>query len=450
MALHTAEGRSFVRRTPDRFDVIQASLVDTWAATAAGAFALTENTLYTLEAFGDYYQHLSDAGVVAMSRWNTDAETKRLLLLAAGALERAGVAAGETRKHIYYAAKDGLGTLLAKRTAFAPDELARLDAACADAGFKVVLSPTSDGGAALARLVDAGAWSALVRAERADLSPPTDDRPFFFFVLKPSEVWSFARHFGHGAKMDDPAVWMLIALGVSLVGLTAAFIVLPLVLHRRAALVGGGAGGPRRRAMAIAYFALLGLAFITVEVALLQKFTFFLGHPAYSLVVVLFSILLATAIGARLSERLPTRFVVGTAAVLAVVCAIYATGLGDLLRAWVGWGLGARIVASGLLIAVCGGLMGVMLPAGIRALGERDAELVPWAWGINGAASVVGTVSATLLAIQLGFRVTLVVGAALYLLAGIAVYALRRLAERDEERSAIEATAAVERQAASG
>src|SRR4029077_10753780 len=112
------EGRSFVRRSRERYDIIQASLVDTWAATAAGAFALTENTLYTLEAFEDYFSHLTDAGAITMTRWYSGAggETARLTLLAAGALEVTGTAPADVRRHLYLATDGSHGTLIAKRT----------------------------------------------------------------------------------------------------------------------------------------------------------------------------------------------------------------------------------------------------------------------------------------------------------------------------------------------
>lgn len=174
-----ADGRSYVRAASERYDVIQASLVDTWAATAAGAFALSENSLYTMEAFEDYFAHLTDHGVITMTRWNTGTrgETARLLLLAAGTLEHSGVPRLETRRHLFYAVKDSLGTLVAKRTAFTADELGRLEAACAAGGFTVALSPLSGADEPLAALVDAGAFSAAVAANKEDLSPPTDDRP---------------------------------------------------------------------------------------------------------------------------------------------------------------------------------------------------------------------------------------------------------------------------------
>jgi hypothetical protein len=437
------DGRSFIRRSEERYDIIQATLVDTWAATAAGAFALSENTLYTREAFEDYLGHLSERGVVTMTRWHTwnDPESLRLVVLASAALERLGVAPGDLRRHLFFATVGSLGTLIVGRAPFSEDDAARLAAACRAGGFDVVLTgragPDAPGSAAertgLGRLVDGGSKGAAVRENPKDLSPPTDDRPFFFYFLKGADLFR-PSYFTGGVRTGDPAVWILLAFGVALVGLTVVFILLPLVLADRGMLSRGGVGGPRRRATALGYFGLLGLAFITVEIALLQKFTLFLGHPAYALLVVLFAILMATSLGARLSGRIAdrdrARVALLCAAGLAVACVIYAAVLGPLLRGAVAWPLFARVGLAGALVAACGVPMGVLLPSGIRLVSERDAEIVPWGWGMNGATSVIGTVGATVLALHFGFSVTLGLGGALYALAGVAALALGRLTAR--------------------
>jgi len=428
------DGRSFVRRSREHYDVIQASLVDTWAATAAGAFALTENTLYTMEAFADYYQHLSDNGVLTMTRWYTGdhGETARLVVLAAGALEKRGIAPGATRRHLVLVQHGSLGTLIAKRTEFTADELARLGAAVNAAGFQIVLSPSVGDGTGLADMVDNGAWSTAVTSRAEDLRPPTDDRPFFFYFVKPGTL---LRRIGNlqGTSMADAAVWILIAAGASVAAFALAFILLPLLLHKRGVLTAGSGRDRRRRLVALTYFALIGLAFMVVEMALMQKFALFLGHPSYALLVVLFSLLAGTAIGARMSGRLGEKVGGGqlpliAAGATALLALVYSFVLGPALHDWVAWALPARIALSGVLVGLCGLAMGMLLPSGVKLTARHDAELIPWGWGLNGAASVIGTVGATITAIQVGFRTTLVVGAVLYLLAGGAAILLDRLA----------------------
>jgi hypothetical protein len=415
------DGRSFVRRSDERYDVVQASLVDTWAATAAGAFALTENALYTLEAFDDYLDHITDRGIVTITRWHTGAtgETARLLILAAAALEDHGVATGRARAHMIYAVsrQNGLGTMILKRTPIAPDELARVEAACRTAGFDLEVSPTSPADHPLARYLDRGPYSDEVARAAQNLSPPTDDRPFFFYFKSAGDL---LRPTG---LMNDPGLWILISLG-SVVALAVAFVIAPLVIHWRRRGVGPATRG---HAGVLVYFGLVGLAFMIVEIALLQRFTLFLGHPSYSLVVILFSLLVSTAAGAALSSRFAVGAlgrVLGIAGVaLAGYAAVGGFVLPPVLHAAIGASLPVRALLTVLLVAPGGVMMGVMVPAIVRILSAAQSgtqsALVPWGWGVNGATSVIGTVIATVIAIYGGFTATFLVGAVAYLAAGL-------------------------------
>ncbi len=425
------EGRSFVRRTRARYQVIQLSMVDTWAATASGAFALTENTLYTIEAFQDYYAHLTDEGIVTMTRWWTylsGPEAMRLAILAAGALEANGVKPGATRGHLFMATHGNFATLMVKKTPFTPEELARLDQQCAALGHKVVLSPTVAGIPELVAMIDAGAWSDLTRSHRQDLTPPTDDRPFFFYFTKGSDLLRFRTG---GNRITNPAVWLLTALGSVLIVMTAAFVFLPLFLRRWRDLKSGGEpGAATRRLLGLAYFATIGFAFMVVEIALMQRLSLFLGHPSYSLVVVLFAILLGTSAGARLSRFFAERPGHGAAlggTVVAVLAVAAGLALAGVVRDLITMALPARMAVSALIVLIFGLAMGLMLPLGVRLVAQRDAQIIPWAWGINGGMSVIGTVGATVIAISFGFGVTFYLGAALYALAGALGWTLHRV-----------------------
>jgi hypothetical protein len=420
------EGRSFVRRSDVKYDMIQASLVDTWAATAAGAFALTENTLYTIEAFEDYFAHLSDRGVVTMTRFfggldgQGVAESPRLLILTGGALEKLGVAPKDVRKHIFFATApdEPQGTLVAKRTEFTEDEILRLEERAAVAKMTVLVSPHTDGSTKLEQYLDNGAWSDLVKNARDELTPPTDDRPFFFFFKKFGDLFELK-----GKKIYDPGLWVIVSLGsVLLLGLI--FILLPLAVRLlRTGMPLGRDEPTAAQFSALTYFALVGFAFMAVEIALMQRFTLFVGHPSYSLLVVLFSVLLTTALGARLSERFEvkklSRAMLIAGIGLALIALLYGLVLGDLLRAWIGLSRPLRIVITALLVAPCGMLMGVMVPSVIRVLGAGRSALVPWGWGINGATSVIGTSIATIVAIYGGFTMTFILGAVMYAIAGV-------------------------------
>lgn len=422
------EGRSFVRRSPDKYDVIQATLVDTWAATASGAFALTENTLYTVEAFQDYLDHVTDDGVVTMSRWWTygDAhETLRLVMLAAGALETRGIAPGATRQHLLLVRKNNLGTLLVKRNPFTAEETTRMEATAKEMGYDVVLSPATSGDKRMAALVDAGAFSRALRDWPVDLRPPTDDRPFFFYNVKPNHLFELS-HFT-GGKMANPVMWLLGALTVLLVALTGLFIFVPL-LKRWSDLRGdGGREALPRRLAGLGYFAVIGFAFMVLEIALMQRLSLFLGHPSYSLIVVLFAILCGTALGARASRRFTGGGALAVGLALAALAVVAGLGLAPVLRELITLPLFARMAIAAAVVLVFGLAMGVMLPLGVRLVAERDAAMVPWAWGVNGGTSVIGTVGATIIAINGGFTATFMVAAGLYALAGGLAATLSRL-----------------------
>lgn len=414
------DGRSFVRRSDERYDVVQASLVDTWAATAAGAFALTENALYTVDAFDDYLDHVTDRGIVTMTRWHTGGggETARLLVLAAAALADHGVAAADARKHLIYAVskRNGLGTMILKRSPITPEELARVTAVCASSDFEVQVSPASAADHPLARLIDGGASGDAVTSARENLAPPTDDRPFFFYFKRAGDLLR------PSGLMNDPGLWILISLG-SVTVLALAFVVAPLVLHWRRRAPGPAARG---QGAVLGYFGLVGFAFMVVEIALLQRFTLFLGHPSYSLVVILFALLVFTAAGASLSARFAVARLGRVLAVAGVVLAAYALiggfVLPPLLHALIGAALPVRALITVALVAPCGVVMGAMVPSIVRVLAAVDSPLVPWGWGVNGATSVIGTVIATVIAIYGGFTATFVVGAISYLAAGMLGY----------------------------
>jgi spermidine synthase len=415
------EGRSFVRRSGSKYDMIQASLVDTWAATAAGAFALTENTLYTLEAFDDYFSHLTDRGVVTMTRFyggEGAPESTRLLILAAGALEQRGIKPADVRKHIFFAVGtlEPQGTLVAKLGEFTPDEIKRLEDRAAVAKMLVAVSPRTPGTSQFEKYLDAGAWSDAVRDARDELTPPTDDRPFFFFFQKFGDLFQL-----HGKQIYDASLWVIVSLG-SVLGLGFIFIMLPLAVRLIRRGTQSKIEPARVQVATLTYFGLVGFAFMAVEIALMQRFTLFVGHPSYSLLVVLFSVLLSTAAGAMLTGRFPIaklgRVMLVAGAALGALATLYGLVLGDLLRSWIGMERPLRIAITAVLVAPCGLLMGAMIPSAVRVLAAAKSSLVPWGWGVNGAMSVIGTSIATIIAIYGGFTATFIVGAVMYAVAG--------------------------------
>jgi len=426
VAIHVDDGRSFVRRSREQYDVIQASLVDTWAATAAGAYTLTENSLYTREAFEEYLDHLTPGGLLTITRWVFDG--LRLVSLAQEACAARGL---DASKHLAVIRYDRVATFLLKRTPFTPDEVARLQQVSADLGFSILYAPglappatadepeeMQDTGTSVAdygRLIRSGDRQRFLASYPLDVTATTDDRPFFFHTtrLRDQTQVAFGRSmlFGNGLS----ALMTLMAISALLVAL---FVVGPLLL-------GGTRPGPGWAGW-LAYFGALGAGFMLLEVALLQRFVLLLGHPVYSLTVTLFSLLLGTGLGSLLSRRIPTERVrVVTIRVLGgVIATAVAAGLflTPVIDVGIPWSLPLRAVFAVTIIGPIGVLLGMPLPGAMRLLATDRADIIPWGWGLNGAFSVVGATLAVFIAMNWGFSVTLYSAAVAY---GVAALTLR-------------------------
>jgi spermidine synthase len=406
------DGRSYIRRSNERYDVIQASLVDTWAATAAGAYTLTENTLYTKEAFEDYYDHLTARGVLTITRWVFDG--LRLVSLAQEACASRGCSA---KDHMAIVQQDRVATFLLKKTAFTEKDVEQLRATSNGLGFTVLYAPgQTDAGNDYAKLVLAPDRQAFYDGYHHDVSPTTDTRPFFFHTTKIKDQFqtAFGRSmlFGNGLS----ALMTLMAISVTFVTL---FVVGPLVLSGSELR---GSHWPRW----LGYFGMLGAGFMLIEVALLQRFVLLLGHPVYSLTVTLFSVLLGTGVGSLISRRISQaslrRIIQLILLAIAGVAILGIVALPPIINAAISASHAQRIALTVLLIAPAGVLMGMPLPAGIRLMTANDSALVPWAWGMNGALSVIGATLAVFIAMNWGFSVTLMTGAAIYLTAAVLLH----------------------------
>jgi len=415
------EARNYISRSNRRYDVIQASLIDTWAATSAGAFALAENSLYTREAFVNYYRHLSDDGILTMTRWyfpDSPGEILRLVSLALDAWQAAG--APDPRQNVMVIARmpssgrtEGTATLLAKRTPFTTDEIGRARQEAARLNFEVLYAPGAPGSNPVAALVTAPDWSAVWRSYPVDITPPTDDRPYFFNLLRatdylaPKLVQASADYMRSRQAMNI----LLALLGVTTM-LSALFVVGPLYLTQRRALAMPGLTS------ALGYFACLGLGFMLVEISTVQRFVLFLGRPVYALAVVLFSLLLFSGIGSYLTrhfdmERSPhvmERVLLALAGVILLQALLVPLILNELSAL----ALLARVIVSVILLSPLG-MLGMPFPLGIRQVSRRNPDLIPWTWGVNGSVSVLGSVVALMISIHFGFRAAMLLGLVIYL-----------------------------------
>jgi hypothetical protein len=419
------DGRAFVRRSPEKYQVLQATLVDTWASTAAGAFALSENNLYTTEAFRDYLTHLTDDGILVFTRWGFDPprESLRLVSLAMAALR--GLSEPDPARHVIVARAGSRAELAAwgvqdtvfiSRRPFLAEDISRARAAIAEGKMQAVYLPDEMIPNQFTELLHSADPAAYQSRYPFDISPVSDNRPFFFYSVQPRDVWNFVLHASRRTadyKINRAVPLLFELLGVSLLA-TLIILALPLMVL--------GTRLPREKPVLgfLLYFLAIGAGYILIEVALIQKFVLFLGHPTYALTVVIFSLLVSSGVGSIASRR-----VIGSSAArwrvslagIAVLIALLAVDVSLLLPKAITLPLVWKAAMTVVLIFPAGFLMGMPFPTGLARLDQWQSASVRWAWSLNAAASVLGSVAALVLAIYFGLVQTLLIGGVLYLTA---------------------------------
>ena len=402
----TSEGRSFLTRTPHRYDFLQISMVDSWAATSAGAFALSENYLYTREAFQLYWDRIDDDGFVSVSRWMMDrhlVEGARLVMLAKAALAASGVA--QPLAHIVVVQAKAVANIVLSKRPVDDALLARVDAVCAERGF-FRHWPVHEGTPSrslMPRLLSEG--PEFMEASGLDLSPPTDDRPFYFQAVP--VFGSLDHDLIAKLSVNEQSVLLLRRLLWVVGGLSLVLFFVPFAigsrLPRAPALVRGSA-----------YFACIGLAFLLVEAAWVQRFILFLGHPSYATTVVIAAVLLGAGAGSwhagRTSLDVAARFGLVVPAFLVAVN----EAMAPLFQHALGLPFPLRILVSVALLVPTGYGMGFALPLGMIRFGDAAK---PWYWAMNGAFSVFGSVCSLALAMAIGHHAVAWIGVGAYLLA---------------------------------
>jgi spermidine synthase len=437
--IQVTDGRSYLRSTRECFDVVQMTLVDTWASTAAGAFALSENNLYTVDAFREYFDHLRADGMIAITRWEFQQprEALRVVSVAMDALHRLGVEDGS--RHFIVVSEgdldeDGIPVVvLAKKSAFAPEEedAVRKHLAAFPALVSLYL-PSDPGDNPFSALIASNDPRAFAARYGYNVAPVDDNAPFFFFTLKLGQILhdrSVAR--GIDWKVNLGVAVLGLVLIISLVAVLA-FLVIPLAVRSR---------GADRHATHLLYFIAVGLGYILVEIAFIQRFVLFLGHPTYALTVVVFLMLLSSGAGSLASRTWLSETSRCWVPVLSIVAALaaYTLGLPGLLHGLVGLPFLAKLLVSGVLLIPLGFAMGMPFPTGLRALASAPAgeflapdsrgripSAIEWAWAMNAGSSVLGSVLAMIIAIEFGLNAALAGGALAYVVALLLTNTLRR------------------------
>ena len=431
VSVHVSEARGFVAKKNGRYDLIQVALLDSFSASGSGVQTLNESYLYTIEALQEYLVHLQPGGVLAITRWLRlpPRDSLKLFATAIEALRRSGV--NEPGRQLALVRSWNTATLLVRNGEFSNRDIDAIREFSRTRSFDVAFYPAMPASEAnrfnvLAEPYLFDAANALLGANstdfveryKFDISPASDDRPYFFHFFKWSslpETLSLRKR--GGAGLIEWGYLILIATLVQALVAGAILILLPLALSKRKWPRGTGSrmGG---------YFFVLGLAFMFIEIAFIQKLILFLSHPLYSVAVVLSGFLIFAGLGSRYSTRLVVRVestnysVVGLlVAVIFGVSVIYVLTLTDTFARLAGLSDVFKVTLSLLLIAPLAFCMGMPFPIGLSRLAADAGDFIPWAWGLNGFASVLGASLATLLAIEFGFTILVLVALALYMIA---------------------------------
>ena len=433
------DGRSFVRRSHDRYQVLQATLVDTWASTAAGAFALSENNLYTTNAFVDYLSHLTPDGVMSFTRWGFDPprESLRIVSLAYAALKELGqetpadnvavVRENASQLHAW-GTKD---TILISRNPLTGKDRDRLQSAVRTAGMQLVYVPGTKVDSPFRDLLISKDPKQFYEKYPFDVRPVSDDRPFFFFTVQPRDVWRFVMHASRETedyKINSALPVLFALVAVSIVATIIILSLPPLLLGHRLPREPGAM-------RALLFFLFIGAGYILIQVALIQKFVLFLGHPTYALTVIIFSMLLSSGCGSFASRKLlngdPRKL---SRVLLLIVAAIFVLSffVAPVSEHGVALPFPVKVLISVAMIAPVGFAMGMPFPTGLTLLERSMPASIRWAWAINAASSVMGSAAAMFLAICLGLHITLIIGGLLYL--GALFSAIRSSLTQERDR----------------
>lgn len=439
--LVTDEARSFVRRSRDQFDAIVSAHTVSNAAVASGAISLAENYVLTREAFEDYLDKLAPDGTIYFSR--PEAQLPRLFATAREAFEARGLPSPAANVFAFcrpptVAGRKSFGCgFVVRKTPLSEADLTQMAARAGvgrrtgpGAASEVVYSPLDPHpGSLYERLLTAPDVRAVYDAEPTLIAPATDDRPFFnqrvrWSSLTPALAAQVFRQSGYlegrTSLEDRPVaeVTLLAVLAQSLV-IAALFILVPLWRSSRSGLRAPGA------LRYLAYFGGLGVGFIFIEIALLQRFTLFLGQPVYTLAAVLGGLLVSSGVGAWLSgrsARAPRALAARVVPLVIALLALTALVTPSVLSAALGLALPLRTALAVLALAPLGVALGMPFPIGLRAVQREAPALVPWAWGVNCFFTVIGSVSAIILGMALGFVAVLALAAIAY---GVALAAMR-------------------------
>lgn len=417
------EGRSFLKRSRLKYDVIQEVNNCTPAAIASGVLNFSESYILTLEAFENYWEHLTPRGLIAIHVWGSP----RLVAMGKALLERKGIPHPEN--HIVVVGGGLLRNLfMLRKSEFTEEDIRTIEDQIAWVNshskskikMRPIYLPHRNNPESLEKLVLEEGVEKVHQLTNLELSPPTDNRPFFYQFLSPFRFkvkGNLARPiFKKVVEAYHLHSTATILSVIALLFLISFFLIpYPLyVFHRK--------GIREKNALRfLVFFASIGLSFIFIEIVFIKKFILFLGNPVYSITIVISSLLLSAGIGSALSRKFSPAAIKIISALLLGLTVLYTLALTPIFNAFLHLPFFFRFLISFALILLIGFFMGTMFPMGLKLVKKSSVNLVPWAWGMNGFFTVMGSALTVLLAVLIGFNAVLLLAGGIYLLAGLSL-----------------------------
>ncbi len=429
VTIHTAEARAYVASSAQKYDLIQMAMVDSFGASSAGLQSLSENYLYTVEALQLYLRHLKPEGYLSVTRWLKlpPRDTLKLFATAITVLEKNGVE--EPQKHLVLIRGLQTSTLIIKNGVFSSVEIENLSHFCDERFFDIVyydgleMSESNRYNILDKPYFFQGTQALFENREqyfsdyKFDIRPATDDRPYFYHFFKWETLYEiFALRGTGGLHLLEWGYLVLLASLLQAIIASIVLILLPMIRFRKAEKITIATSKKR----VLLYFFALGFGFLFLEIYFIQRFILFLSHPLYTVAVVLSAFLIFAGLGSRYSKRLGTlkgyrksaRY--GIFGIL-IFGLLYVVMLDHIFGFLLTQKELIKIAASVVLIAPLAFAMGMPFAMGLSELGRHSESLIPWAWGVNGCASVISAVAATLVAIHFGFTAVMAMALLFYL-----------------------------------
>ncbi len=425
-----AEGRGFMESTDEKYDLIQITLLDSFSSSSAGVYATSESYLYTIEAIKNYIEHLTPEGILSVTRWvkTPPRDGIKMFATAVESLEKMGIK--DPSSHLIFIRSWATSTLLIGRSPFTPSQIGTVKKFIEERLFDPIWYPGISSKEVnryniLNEPYYYEASQRILSEGRKDfyqdylfyVRPATDDRPYFFHFFKWKSLPYLLKTLGRAwIPFMEWGYIILIATLIQAIGISILLIVLPLFFLKKKKSV------LRDKLRIFLYFLCLGVGYMFMEVSFIQKFTLFLFYPIYSVAVVIAGFLIFSGWGSYFSRRIHLKrastIEVAVGGII-VISLGYLLWLNDIFASFIWLPDWLRILFSVLLIAPLAFFMGMPFPLGLGKVSYNRPLLVPWAWGINGCASVISTVLATILAISGGFNLVIVISLALYALAAV-------------------------------